>query len=56
MQSGGADLASIARRLIEYADEPGISRQKEEDLRTAADALRHYNAVLNAKPAARQSN
>lgn len=42
------DLLSVARRLIEYAKEPGISREKQQDLTVAAAVLATFNATLNA--------
>jgi hypothetical protein len=43
------DLLSLARRLLEYADEPGTNERKQEDLRLAADALRSFNIMLSAE-------
>lgn len=43
------DLPSLARRLLEYADEPGASDRKREDLKLAADALRSFNMMLGAE-------
>jgi hypothetical protein len=44
------DLLSLARKLLEYADEPGASERKKEDLKLAADALRAFNTMLSAEP------
>jgi hypothetical protein len=43
------DLLSLARRLLEYADEPGTDERKQEDLRLAADALRAFNTMLSGE-------
>lgn len=42
------DPLSIAARLIEYANERGISDRKREDLLAAADMARVLNGMLNA--------
>lgn len=44
------DLFAIARRAREYADEPGISKRKQQDLLVLADVALLYNAILNAAP------
>lgn len=42
------DLLSVARRLRGYADEPGASRQKQQDLLIAVDLFMAVNAIMSA--------